>query len=334
MLRCNAERLLGVLLIGPLLLGVSLIGVAAEVANSEEQATLDAWRVLEKSAFAARELNYEGQFIYVNGEQSRTVEINHMNYGGREVARNVVLDANQREVYSKGNDIVIFQPTTENVIIKKRRGKNLFPAMLPTNLGVIKANYSAHLAGTEFVAGREAQIVELMPLDAFRYRYKVWTDLKFGLILKMTLLNASDKTLEQIYFNKLSMLNSQNLNWFEPKIDMSKRYITEKDISVTPVDSDWVLASLPSGYTKINHIQRPVPGKSAVVDQLIFSDGIASVSVFIEPLTKGKRPKKGHTLMGSTNMCANVIDGHQVIVVGEVPSKTVQSIARAVTFKK
>ncbi len=302
--------------------------------TSETQQTLDAWQVLEKSAYAARELNYEGQFIYVNGEQSRTVEITHMNHGGREVARNVVLDANQREVYSKGNDIVIFQPTNKNVIIKKRRGKNLFPAMLPTDLSIIKANYSAELAGTEFVANREAQIVELMPVDAYRYRYKVWTDVKFGLILKMTLLNEGNNTLEQIYFNKISMLNSQNPNWFEPKIDISKQYVTEKNGPVTEVDNNWQVTNLPAGYQKINHIQRHVRGKNTMVDQMVFSDGIASVSVFIEPLAKGQRPKKGHMLMGSTNMCANVIEGHQVIVVGEVPEMTVQTIAKAVSLKK
>ena len=313
---------------GLLLLVSSLGSIAADLLIQVEQSSveqslakkvpLDAWQVLEKSAFAARELNYEGQFVYVNGEQTRTVEIKHMNYGGREVARNIVLDGNQREVYSKGNDIVILQPTTNNVLIKKRRGKNLFPAMLPTNLSVIKANYGAKLAGTEFVANREAQIVELVPSDAFRYSYKIWTDVQFGLIVKMTLLDAKNKTLEQVYFNQLSMLNSQNLNWFEPKFDISKRYVTEKDTSIKRVDNNWQVTNLPAGYQMVDHIQREVQGKTKTVDQFVFSDGIASESVFIEPLTKGQRPRKGHMLMGSTNMCANVVDGHQVIVVGEV----------------
>ena len=303
--------------------------------ESAAPAATDAWQILEKSAFAARELNYEGQFSYINGEQTRTVDIKHMNYGGREVARNIVLDANQREVYSQGDNVVIFQPTTTNVIIKKRHGRNLFPAMLPTNLGVIKDNYTARLAGTEFVAKREAQVIEIMPADAYRYSYKIWTDVKFGLILKMALLNAENKTLEQVYFNHLSMLNSHNnLNWFEPKIDMNKRYVTEADTEITRVANDKIVTTdLPAGYQKVDHIQRVVNGKGVMVDQLIYSDGIASVSLFIEPLVKGKRPKKGHMLMGSTNMCANVVDGHQIIVVGEVPEKTVERIAKAVSFK-
>lgn len=303
---------------------------------SVEATPMDAWQILEKSAFAARELNYEGQFSYINGEQKRTVEIKHMNYGGREVARNIVLDDNQREVYSQGNNIVIFQPTTKNIIIKKRQGQNLFPAMLPTNFDVVKANYRASIAGTEYVAEREAQVVELKPTDVYRYSYKIWTDIEFGLILKMALLNANNKTLEQIYFNKLSMLNSHNnLNWFQPKIDMSKSYVTEQKALMTRDDSDWIVTTnLPAGYQKVDHVQRIVRGKKTMVDQLIFSDGIASVSLFIEPLIEGQRPKKGHMLMGSTNMCANVVDGHQIIVVGEVPEETVRSIAKAVSFKQ
>jgi sigma-E factor negative regulatory protein RseB len=296
---------------------------------------IDAWAVLEKSAYAARVLNYEGQFIYVNGQNTRTVDIKHMNYGGKEVARNIVLDANQREVYSEGENIVILQPTTTNVVIEKRHGKNLFPAMLPTNLALIKENYSAKIVGTDFIAEREANIIELMPSDGYRYRYKVWSDAKFGLMLKMALVNEKNKTLEQIYFNKISMLNSQNNpNWFQPKIDMSKSYVTEAEPVITRVANDQIVTTdLPSGYQKVDHIQRIVNSEGVKVDQLIFSDGIASVSLFIEPVVKGKRPKKGHMLMGSTNVCANVVDGHQIIVVGEVPEKTVKSIAKAVSFK-
>jgi sigma-E factor negative regulatory protein RseB len=325
------------LVFGCVLLATNLSVLAGGLIADVQQQTqpVDAWQILEKSAYAARELNYEGQFSYINGEQTRIVDIKHMNYGGREVARNIVLNDNHREVYSQGENIVIFQSTTSNVIIKKRHGKNLFPAMLPTNLNSIKDNYKARLVGTEYVADREAQVVELIPSDAYRYRYKIWSDVKLGLILKIALLNAENKTLEQIYFNRLSMLNSQNNpDWFEPKIDMSKNYVTEEDMPITRVANHSIVTTdLPAGYRKVDHIQRAVHGKKTMIDQLIFSDGIGSVSLFIEPMTKGQRPKKGHMLMGSTSMCANVVDGHQIIVVGEVPEKTVQSIARAVSFK-
>lgn len=319
---------------GLVLLSTSLCVFANGDAPTDVVQDNTPWQLLEKSAYAARALNYEGQFIYINGKQTRTVQIRHMNNNGNEIARSVVLDDKQREVYSNGNNIVIFQPNNKNVTITKRRGQNLFPAMLPTNMELIKTSYSAHLGATETIAGREAQIVELIPNDVFRYSYRIWTDVEFGLLVKMTLLDGNDETLEQIYFNRLTMLNSQDLNWFQPKIDMDTNYVTENVVPVTREASDWIIAQLPSGYRKVDHVQRIIPGKNITVNQLIFSDGIASVSVFIEPMTKGKRPRMGHMLVGSTNICANVIDGHQIIVVGEVPAETVKQIAKAVSFKQ
>ena len=312
------------------------------LAGVNSYAADDAWFVLQKSAHAARELNYQGVFVYQNGKQSRSVQITHMNNAGQELTRNVVLDnnitsgkANQpREVYSQGKDIVIFRPENQKMVIEKRRGQNLFPAMLPTDLVAIKTSYTARLGALEYVAGREAQIVELVPNDAFRYSYKIWADTEYGLLLKMTLLDSKNLTLEQIEFNQLSMLNSHDENWFKPQIDVQKSYVMQDATAINQITNDWIVSELPTGYAKVDHRTVVVPGKTVPVDQIIFSDGIASISLFIEPLTKGTHPKMGHMQIGSTNICANVINGYQVTVVGEVPAATVMQIAKAVSFKK
>lgn len=299
----------------------------------------DAWLVLQKAALAARELNYQGVFIYQNGNQARSVQITHMNDGGRELTRNMVLDnklqaGQAREVFSQGSDIVIFHPKNDKVIIEKRRGQNLFPAMLPVNLQSLKLSYIARVGMLDYVAGRQAQIIELIPKDVYRYSYKIWTDTEYGLLVKMTLLNDKTETLEQIAFQELSMLNSYDLNWFQPKIDTSKNYVMEDTTSLNRVHTNWIVAELPPGYIKVDHIELMVNGKTSPINQMIFSDGLASVSLFIEPIIKGMRTKTGHKLVGSTNICANVIDGYQVVVVGEVPLATVQLISKAVSFKK
>lgn len=299
----------------------------------------DAWLVLQKAALAARELNYQGIFIYQNGNQARSVQITHMNDNGRELTRNMVLDnklqaGQAREVFSQGSDIVIFHPKNDKVIIEKRRGQNLFPAMLPVNLQSLKLSYIARVGMLDYVAGRQAQIIELIPKDAYRYSYKIWTDTEYGLLVKMTLLNDKTETLEQIAFQELSMLNSHDLNWFQPKIDASKNYVMEDATLPNRVHTNWIVAELPPGYIKVDHIELMVNGKTSPINQMIFSDGIASVSLFIEPVIKGMRTKTGHKLVGSTNICANVINGYQVVVVGEVPLATVQMISKAVSFKK
>lgn len=313
-----------------LLASFSLNSIAAED---------DAWLILQKAALAARELNYHGVFNYQNGNQARSVQITHMNDNGRELTRNLVLDSKlqtgqAREVFSQGSDIVIFHPQNDKVIIEKRRGQNLFPAMLPVNLQLLKSSYSARVGMLDYVAGRQAQIIELIPKDAYRYSYKIWTDTEYGLLVRMTLLNDKTETLEQIAFQELNMLNSHDLNWFQPKIDASKSYVMEDAASLNRVHTNWIVAELPPGYIKVDHIELMVNGKTAPINQMIYSDGLASVSLFIEPIVKGMRTKTGHKLIGSTNICANVINGYQVVVVGEVPLATVQMISKAVSFKK
>ena len=130
------------------------------------------------------------------------------------------------------------------------------------------------------------------------------------------------------------MLNTHELNCFQPKIDVSKSYVMEDVALLNRVSTNWIVAELPPGYVKVDHIERAAKGKRSPVNQMIFSDGLASVSLFIEPLSKGVRPKTGHMIVGSTNICAHVIDGYQITVVGEVPAATVQQIAKAVSFKK
>jgi sigma-E factor negative regulatory protein RseB len=311
-----------------------MLTCALVFASLNVQALEDPWLALQKTAYAARELNYQGVFVYQNGDQTRSVQITHMNNAGRELTRNVLLDGQPREVFSEGSDIVIFNAKDNKVVIEKRRGQNLFPAMLPTNLEALKFSYTAKFGPIERIADREAQIIDLVPNDHFRYSYRVWSDVEFGLLVRMTLMNHKGQAIEQIGFTQLSMLNTHDLNWFQPKIDLSKQYVMEEEAPITHVTNSWVVANLPPGYRKVDHIEHIAPGKNTVVNQVIFSDGIASVSLFIEPIKKGVRPKMGHKVVGSTNICANVVDGYQVIVVGEVPASTVQQIARAVSFNK
>jgi sigma-E factor negative regulatory protein RseB len=318
------------------LLLACLIASHFSLAMADPEAQADPWILLDKAAHAARDLSYKGIFTYQSGTNSRSIEITHMNAGQGEYSRVVMLDGLPREVLSQGSDIVIFSPRNEKVVIEKRRGKNLFPALLPVNLDLVKASYQAKVTGQERVAGREGVIVLLEPRDSYRYSYRLLTDKEYGLLLKATTLNQQNDVIEQMAFNQLNLLNTQDMEWFQPKVDPRKPYVMEEEVpsSAAGETNGWKLGQLPAGYKQIDHIKRVVPGKSTPVNQLIFSDGLSSVSLFIEPLTKGVRPKIGHTMVGPTNFYANVKGGYQIVVVGEVPQATVSQIANSVNFSK
>ena len=317
-----------------LLLGCLLATQFSYVNAAQDE---DPWMVLQKAAQAARELSYQGVFIYQSGKTARSVQITHMNYGQGEYARMFVLDGSPREVLSQGNDVVIFSPRDEKVVIEKRRGQNLFPALLPIDIEAIKPSYQVRMGGTERIGGREGQIVYLEPRDKYRYGYKLWADREYGLLLKSASSNEHDQVMEQMAFNQLALLNTQNMDWFHPHIDPNKQYVMEEPANnrVSTADAEnWSVERLPAGYKQVDQIKRMVPGKNVPLTHIVFSDGLSSVSLFIEPLTRGTRPKTGSTSLGATNLHAAVFEGHQIMVVGEVPEATVNQIANSVSFKK
>lgn len=314
-----------------LLMNVLVIRILhAEPAN-------DAWQMLQKSAAAARLLSYQGIFVYGACNQTKAVQITHLHNGQGEYSRNVTLDDSPKEVFSQGRDLVIFNPKKEKIVIEKRHGQNLFPAILPTELEPLKTSYTLYTGEVEQVAGRLARVLLLTPKDNLRYHYKFWIDQEYGLLLKYSMLNARQEPLETIAFNQLNMMDSLNLDWFKPQIDHKKNYVMEDEtpmVSDSSISDDWSIKELPMGFSKINQMRLMAHGKTTPVTQFIISDGMATVSLFIEPLNKKIKPRIGHQVVGNNSFYANVEDGYQITVVGEVPQETVAKIANAVVFKK
>ncbi len=296
----------------------------------------DPWLLLQKAADAARDLSYRGIFVYQSGNNTRSVQITHMNFGQGEYARSVVLDGSPREVLSQGSDVVIFSPRNEKVVITKRRAQNLFPALLPPEMDDIKASYEVRLGSQERVGGRDGQIVFLDSRDQYRYGYKFWMDREYGLILKSITFNENNEAVEQITFTQLTLTKTQDMDWFQPHVDTAKNYVMEEEnVTISSADmSSMQIGQIPAGYKKIDQVKRMVPGKSTPVTHVIFSDGMASVSLFIEPLSKKHQYKPGGHMQGATNLYTQASDGYQVVAVGEVPAATVMQMANAVKFKK
>jgi len=316
---------------------IAILLLSLHVQASEE----DSWQVLQKAAVAARALSYKGIFVCQSGKQTKSVEITHMYDGKNEFARNVILDGSPREVLSQSGNVVIYNPRNEKIIIEKRRGQNMFPAVLPMNLDSVKDSYLLHSENDERVAGRQAQVLVLEPKDGLRYSYRFWIDTEFGLLLKSVMFNNRNEVMESIGFNQVSLMSTVALDWFKPKIDHNKNYVMETEQEVVAADGlpvDWEVKVLPAGYHKVDQVMRKVSGRSGPVTHVVFSDGLASVSLFIEHVVKTAKDKpivkNILTTTGHTSFYSSVNNGHLVTVVGDVPEATVVQIANAVVFKK
>lgn len=314
--------------------GALFLSCAIFTPAAHAEANEDGWQVLQKAAIAAHELSYRGIFVYESSGQTKAVQMTHVNNGQGEYSRNVLLDSTPREVFSQGRDLVIFNPKKEKIIIQKRRGQNLFPAILPTQLGPLKVNYALYLGENDSVAGRSARQLMLVPKDGFRYYYKFWVDQEFGLLLKYSMQNAKQEMLETIAFNQINLMETQDLDWFRPQIDHKKNYEMENEVPVEDASdtvANWVMQTLPSGFNKIAQIRLMAHGRSTPVTQIILSDGLATVSLFIEPVRQ--KPRLGYHAVGNNSFYAHVQNGYQITAVGEVPQETVTKIAESVVFK-
>jgi len=307
------------------------MGHAAEAA--------DPWFMIDKANQAAHQLNYKGVFVYQSGTTVSSMQIMHMNYGqSGEYARLVLLDGVPREMLRQGNDVIIYQPKSEKIMMDKRRLQNGFPAVLPKISDDLKANYQIRLGGNERIGGHEGQLVVLEPKDKYRYRSKLWIERDSGLLLKMAILNDKDDIIEQVAFSQLMLIENSSNDWFHPDIQRGKNYVMTPEETVTPIQSqseNWTITHLPPGFRKTEQVKRAIPGKAYPINHLVFWDGLASVSLFIEPIPRGGNlPMVGSFNQGATNVLVTVHDGYQVVVLGEVPAATIAQISNGVVFNK
>lgn len=325
---------------GSRLTSAVLVGVLSSALNVQASQE-DSWQVLQKAAVAARALSYKGIFVCQTGKQVKSVEITHLYDGQNEFSRNVLLDGSPREVFNQSGNVVIYNPRNEKIIIEKRRAQNMFPAVLPVDLRSIKASYILRTGESERIAGRPAQVIMLEPKDGLRYSYRFWIDTEYGLLLKSVMMNNRDEVLESIGFSQVSLMNTVALDWFKPKIDHSKDYVMEQEPEVIAEDGtpiDWEIKVLPAGYRKVDQLVRKVQGKPGPVTHLVFSDGLAFVSIFIEHVSKPAKDKAAQknalSTAGNTSFYSNVNNGHLVTVIGDVPEATVVQFANAIVFRK
>lgn len=320
-----------------LLLAVALLAGMAGVSRAEGTQQADALEWLKKVAAAAHQLNYTGTYIYQYGDYMETSRVFHIKDESGEHEKLEALDGSPREVIRHNGEVLCFKPdNSASVLVERRIIEKSFPALLPKQLDSITENYQVLFAEPDRAAGYACQVVILEPRDRFRYRHKLWTDQATGLLLKAATLNEKNEVIDQFAFTQVVIGGKIDRESLKPKIGGRKVIISSEPAVATGLqqnDMTWVVKPLPPGFNQVTVMKRMLPGKETPVKHLVFSDGLATVSVFIEPVTGGMKPMQGLTRKGLVNVYARALAGHQVTVLGEVPAITVTQIGNAVTNK-
>ena len=321
----SAERRLPV---AWLIAGLVLLSPAAH-GTGEAQA----W--LQRMAAATRDLNYDGTFVYHNGNWMQSMRVIHRaaSEGSRE--RLVALTGDGREVLRDNTRVICILPADRTVVVGKSRPSKLTgaPAFEPS--AGFTASYSLATLPGRRVAGRHTQLVTVSPTDNYRYGYHLSIDRDTALLLKSELLGPDGSVVEQVEYTSISTPQHIPDELLEPSISSAGfTWLTAPEQPLSDAESttseSWSVDWLPAGFVMTERENELLPTSRNPVEHMVYTDGLASVSIYIERLEVAAEQLDGLSQMGAVNAFGRMIDQYQVTVVGEIPAVTVTMIGESI----
>ncbi|MCC7462576.1 MAG: MucB/RseB C-terminal domain-containing protein [Gammaproteobacteria bacterium] len=277
--------------------------------------------------------NYDGVFVHEHGGQSETLRILHRVRDGEVAERIVSMDGSGREFIRRGGEISTYLPDQRLVLVEQAPDSGLLLAEVRAASAAVSGNYVVSDAGRARVAGRNTCVIEVAPRDAYRYGYRIWIDAATAMPLKSQLHAADGRVVEQLIFTSLSLPAQVPDAVLQPAVDARDyrwlRHTARSAVGEAPVPA-WQPEDLPPGFRMTVRSTQRLPGSGRAVTHLVFSDGLASVSVFVGPRDLGAEelPIDARSV-GSSSAFSTTLDGRRVTAIGEVPPGTVRAIARS-----
>jgi sigma-E factor negative regulatory protein RseB len=292
---------------------------------------------LKMIAFAAHETNYSGVFIYQAGANKKVEasRITHLLDSTGEHEHLESLDGVHRELV-RHNDQVWLYLGDRKVRVERRQYERRFPALLPEQLIALQENYFIKQGEEDRVAGFHTHTMVLQPKDNLRYTHKLWLHSESGLLLKAVVTDEHGQVIEQYAFTQLVM-GSENIDrqWVtagKAGLDERTPLLPLPKAGLEVYSSGWQIDAMPVGFKKILEMRRTLHNKKSPVMHLVFSDGLAGVSVFIEDSQADPAPVTGLNSNGSVQIYSRIAGDKLITVVGEVPPRAVIQIAESIRF--
>jgi sigma-E factor negative regulatory protein RseB len=289
---------------------------------------------LERMNHALTSRNYVGVFTHMRGDRAETLRIIHRVRGKDVSERLQSLDGSEREFVREGDELTCYFPDKKMVLVERRSPDGPLLGALPAITDGDSLVYEIRGGERERLLGRTTRVVALHPRDEYRYGYRLWIDEQTSMPLKTQLCDRQGKVIEQILFSNIDLPERIPDSMFKPLVDASNyRWLRADRQIVTAAAAPpalWEAMRLPPGFRMANQSTQSLPGSKEPVAHLVFTDGVASVSVFVEPRKADSAAQQGAQRVGSSSTYSTIVDGHQVTAVGEVPPNTVQFIAKQV----
>ncbi|HTE40309.1 MAG TPA: MucB/RseB C-terminal domain-containing protein, partial [Steroidobacteraceae bacterium] len=341
------------------------MATASVSVHAADDTSQDARQWLEKMSRALAARNYDGRFLHVVGGHTENMRIIHRVDSQSVTERLISLDGSGRELVRTDTEVVCYLPDRRTVLIERRSDSNSLLATVPLYSEGLQAHYIIATPGVTRLLGRPVQYLTVQPRDNFRYGYKLWLDVETGMPLKSQLCDSRGRVLEQIVFSELTAPSSIDAALMKSSIDTAGfRWIRQeaRALRLAPntassgsaAGTGWIIVNPPQGFKLTVTRTQTILGAPAPVRHLVLSDGLASVSVFIEPIG----PPSGNPVLGgkgAASVATAVKNGellrdaipefarvgaalaystekeaHRITAVGEVPTSTLRAITAAI----
>ena len=310
-------------------LAVLLLAASTPVAVAE---TARQW--LDEMSSALQTLDYDGTFVYLHDGKLEAMRIIHQVDAAGERERLVSLTGSAREVLRDDKAVTCIMPDNKSVTVGQSRPRQPFP-VVPRDLGSVSHYYLLEDLGDDRMAGHMTRVIAITPKDDYRYGYRFWIDKDTRMLLKSDLTTADSIPIEQVMFTRLGIGAEISDEELEPSLtgegySWRRQENVRPDPVVDPGTPAWHVARLPDGFELTHFQHKRMRQGGAAAEHMVYSDGLATVSVYVEQLSAAGEAFNGLSTMGAVNAYGLLLNGHQVTVVGEVPPVTVEMMARSV----
>lgn len=286
--------------------------------------------------------SFQGTFVVSGGGTVSSARVAHFCEGKNQFERIDSLDGVERHVFRHNNVVHTVWPQSRVALVEQREQAVSFLGTVGTGGERIVDHYDVRRQGSDRVAGHEAGVLLLKPRDGYRYGYRLWSERSSGLLLRADVLNAKGEVLETSAFSNVVIGVRPQPDSVMLRMKSLDGYRVIRPVLVpTRLESEgWALRDTPPGFRLVSCIKRPLgPSDADRADdiqalQSIYSDGMTYVSLFIEPYDARRHTQEMLTAVGATQTLMRRHGDWWVTVMGDVPSRTLNSFASGLERSK
>ena len=289
---------------------------------------------LEKMTTAMSQLSYQGTFVYIRDGGVETMRITHVTdeTGVRE--RLYSISGPHREVIRDQKGVRCVLEDSASVVEDQVVTSSFFPELPLSVISADNSGYRLKTLGESRIAGFTTQRVSIWPEDKFRFGYHLWLDKQTGLLLKWVLFEKSEKPIAKLVFTDFAIGSAINHRELESDTDpadfVEMETVSLQKTVVTQSNPRWQPSKLPPGFNLSSYSHKK--GADGVYEHMVYSDGLAAVSVYVEQNRDEADVTPGPSQLGTNNAYTRTQDDLQITVIGEVPAITVKSIANEIAI--